>query len=625
MNISRLFLIGILVSTPGTATSETVGEKLIVNSVGDNGIHTMVYKQIINDIEVFDTLSKRHIMPDGSLIDNRRFVDILGNFQEHSLDIDDDRVLRTIGIETTTNLMTFPVYFKSQDGLLPAIQVEVHNDGHMYTYVLEDQTYNVLFERCNTFYCSCHPPIQEDGGDEKSMFLAYQDNSPFPGNPLIGTPNGWQQTTEIHRDLIQEPYNEASPIGWNYSRILKGNNIWCTINEPQYDSEYTVFNQEQDFLYHLTFDDYSDNYQEAVATNAFVVTNQLHDYFWEHGWTEEWGNQQQTNFERGGNQSDPTHLHIMFTGRSQYALKNNAYWSGSHIDGNISYIYMFEFSNEFIDPQDRHSALSTDILAHEFVHGLFMRLTGSYNSSMHEGWADFLAMLYTTKPENDPSGVNPMASWTTYMLLGFECHIDNYYFGIRRYPYSTNMFINPLTFGDSYQPTYDVPEWIPSSCMNFGAFNGHSVGEIWAVTMWDVWGLMKERYGYNNARRSLSKLCLDSMKLFPSNGHFIEGRDALLLADEAATGGENRVLIWDAFSRRGCGIYSSAVIEGEYSVVEDFSPPDWGDYNQDNKKDIVDWQLFITDWDAKEAMADLNLDHIVNALDFYEFQSLFYR
>jgi hypothetical protein len=47
------------------------------------------------------------------------------------------------------------------------------------------------------------------------------------------------------------------------------------------------------------------------------------------------------------------------------------------------------------------------------------------------------------------------------------------------------------------------------------------------------------------------------MKLTACNPGFVQGRDAILAADEALTGGANRCRIWQAFARRGLGVSAS--------------------------------------------------------------------
>ena len=72
------------------------------------------------------------------------------------------------------------------------------------------------------------------------------------------------------------------------------------------------------------------------------------------------------------------------------------------------------------------------------------------------------------------------------------------------------------------------------------------------------------------------QLVLDGLKLQPCSPGFIDGRDAILAADMASTGGQNQCLIWEAFANRGLGYNASqGDSESRTDQIEDFSlPPD---------------------------------------------------
>ena len=53
------------------------------------------------------------------------------------------------------------------------------------------------------------------------------------------------------------------------------------------------------------------------------------------------------------------------------------------------------------------------------------------------------------------------------------------------------------------------------------------------------------------------QLVMDGMKLQSCNPGFVDGRDAILLADLNLTGGANECLLWKAFARRGLGLSAS--------------------------------------------------------------------
>ena len=107
---------------------------------------------------------------------------------------------------------------------------------------------------------------------------------------------------------------------------------------------------------------------------------------------------------------------------------------------------------------------------------------------MGEGWSDFYALsLLNPTNADDPNGQYAAGAYATYKLIpGFT---DNYLYGIRRFPYCTDNSINPLTWGDVDQTTNDLSGGIASSPVNFnfgGALEVHNIGEVWALTLWEV-------------------------------------------------------------------------------------------------------------------------------------------
>ena len=86
------------------------------------------------------------------------------------------------------------------------------------------------------------------------------------------------------------------------------------------------------------------------------------------------------------------------------------------------------------------------------------------------------------------------------------------------------------------------------------------MGYVWATMLWDLtWALIDE-YGYdadvyngNGGNNLAIQLVTDGLKMQPCSPGFVQGRDAILAADQALTGGENERLIWQVFARRGLG------------------------------------------------------------------------
>ena len=88
---------------------------------------------------------------------------------------------------------------------------------------------------------------------------------------------------------------------------------------------------------------------------------------------------------------------------------------------------------------------------------------------------------------------------------------------------------------------------------DFGKIDGgpevHADGEIWAETLWDL-------RDARSARRTRERLITQGMRLSPPEPSFLDMRNAILHADQAA-GGAYRDAIWTVFARRGMGFYAS--------------------------------------------------------------------
>jgi extracellular elastinolytic metalloproteinase len=198
------------------------------------------------------------------------------------------------------------------------------------------------------------------------------------------------------------------------------------------------------------------------------------------------------------------------------------------------------------------------IITHEYTHGISNRLTGGPNNSaclnnaeqMGEGWSDFLALAMTVKAGD--RGATPRGMGT------YVYREPTTGSGIRRYPYSTDMTINPLT----YDRIISNPEV-------------HDLGEVWTATLWDLYWAMSDLYGFDPNPKNINsgngravRLVMDGMKIQPCSPGFIDGRDAILAADRANFAGANQCLIWEVFARRGFG---NDAVQGLSSNTQDNS------------------------------------------------------
>ena len=221
---------------------------------------------------------------------------------------------------------------------------------------------------------------------------------------------------------------------------------------------------------------------------------------------------------------------------------------------------------------DRDSDLDAGVIAHEYGHGLSIRLTGGPSTSSclfgaqqaGEGWSDFLGMWLTAKPDDvidAPRGIG------SYLI--FQENIPGA--GIRPAPYTRDMAINPLTY-----------ETVRNAGQPGGVSIPHGVGTVFNTMLWDLYSNLVEKHGFDEERIGGSggnnialQLVIDALKLQPCGPTFLDNRDATLLADEINNDGANRCEIWDAFARRGAGVNASDGGNSQsLDVVADFSVPE---------------------------------------------------
>jgi hypothetical protein len=295
-------------------------------------------------------------------------------------------------------------------------------------------------------------------------------------------------------------------------------------------------------------------FRRGAVTHAFYVSNWYHDTMYQFGFDEAAGNFQSDNFGRGGLGGDPIRLEIQ-----DGSGFNNAFFSSAP-DGQPGRMEMTLWTGP--NP-DRDGALDAEVMIHELTHGLSNRLIGNaaglmwdVGGSLGEGWSDFYALaLLNTSDADDPNGRYAFGAYATYKLSGLT---DNYLYGIRRFPYSTDMAANPLTWADVDDVTASVGGGIAPSPLNQslnGAFEVHNAGALWAQSLWEVRSLIiAEASGHVAAGNAIMLgIVTDAMKLTPLNPSFIEARDALFAADCAANACANEASIWQGFAKRGLG------------------------------------------------------------------------
>jgi extracellular elastinolytic metalloproteinase len=275
---------------------------------------------------------------------------------------------------------------------------------------------------------------------------------------------------------------------------------------------------------------------EQKILNIFYYNCFMHDFFYLLGFREAEGNFQIDNRGRGGVGSDSVNARS-FSG-PVFGTAN----MGTPPDG-----FSPTMNMGLVESTNRHTALDSTVVFHEFTHGVTNRLVGGrvdtraleevQSAGMGEGWGDYIACTI-----NDTDVVG---SW-----------VVNKPNGIRKFRYDENF---PDDFGK----------------LGTGRFNEvHNIGEIWCAALM----AMNRRIGKNIALQ----LVIDALKLSPSNPSFLDMRDSILLAFENMLSAGKikpdeadsiRRGIWEAFAKFGMGPHARSNGATLFGIIADKSMP----------------------------------------------------
>ena len=238
--------------------------------------------------------------------------------------------------------------------------------------------------------------------------------------------------------------NAESPNGWVSSNTTIGNNVDAYLdrdNNNTADANRRPVSASQDFLQaaNLTQAPTTSANQLVAVTNLFYLNNVLHDKLYRHGFDEAAGNFQTNNFGKGGAGNDPVNAEAQDGGGT-----NNANFA-TPADGSRPRMQMYLWNSA---TPNRDGDLDSDIVYHEYGHGLTWRMIGGMSGplagAIGEGMSDMLAIYINSDDRRRRVLAEQLVA------------------GIRRLPY-TNY---PNTYGD-----------VTGSSV-------HSDGEIYAATMW---------------------------------------------------------------------------------------------------------------------------------------------
>ncbi|MDQ0476305.1 T9SS-dependent M36 family metallopeptidase [Chryseobacterium sp. MDT2-18] len=220
----------------------------------------------------------------------------------------------------------------------------------------------------------------------------------------------------------------------------------------------------------------------------------------------------------------------------------------------------------------KDGSFDNGIVIHEYGHGISNRLTGDGFScltpagsteQMGEGWSDFFALMLTNRTGDTKDIPRGIATFVNSEPITGG--------GLRPAKYSPNFGINSFTYANTNGMGTDADPLV------------HSIGFVWATMLWDLHWKYVEKYGYSsdvmanktNGSTRVLQLVVDGLKLQPCSPTFIDGRNAILKAELATTGGADKCMIWETFAKRGLGVNASA--GSKLSImdqVEDYDVPE---------------------------------------------------
>ena len=390
---------------------------------------------------------------------------------------------------------------------------------------------------------STHHRLENILNQHKATIAAekVQVNNSYNVYPIpVESPNHGNRSIEVSPWLANPA---ASPNGWhqigstNYT-TTRGNNVDAyddsdnTNDAANGDADRVDGGANLEFNAPLDLTTNPANNKPAAITNVFYWSNIVHDVWYNYGFDEASGNFQEENFTSDGVAGDYVYAEIQ-----DGSGTCNANMSTPN-DGSNPRMQMFICGN-------RDGDFDNGVIVHEYGHGISIRLAGGPSSSsclnnqeqMGEGWSDWFGMVMTIQPGDDATKSRPLGTW----LFGQSATGG----GIRPYPYNTDMGVNPMTYGSLPESNISVP---------------HGVGSVWATMLWDLTWAMIDKHGWDadlyngtGGNNKMMALVLEGLKLQPCSPGFVDGRDGILLADSILNGGENSLLIWETFAKRGLG------------------------------------------------------------------------
>ncbi|KAH6602141.1 hypothetical protein BASA61_001387 [Batrachochytrium salamandrivorans] len=355
-----------------------------------------------------------------------------------------------------------------------------------------------------------------------------------------------RDATEGFSMVANPEFKGSSPNGWTAGKATGGNNVVTS------DTRGKTTSSTSDGVFDTKFngDDEpsTDDNIAASAVNLFYVSNLMHDITYQYGFTEKAGNFQKDNFGKGGQDGDAVVVNVLNTSKV-----NNANFFAPP-DGQPGEMNMFRFT--YTTPS-RSGGFDNGIPIHEYGHGVSVRLTGGSATGeclgtdeaggMGEGWSDMMALFVLAKESDTATTSIPMGAYVAGKPEG-----------IRSHPYTTDMKVNPWTYGD-LKPSMKFMMWVKCGHL----FSGKSTGVLlpsmdFSANLHDA----KQSAGNIVAMQNI----IGGLMTQPCNPTFLSARDAIVAADASYYKGANKCEILKAFAKRGLGSKATSSRKSDFSV-----------------------------------------------------------
>jgi hypothetical protein len=183
-----------------------------------------------------------------------------------------------------------------------------------------------------------------------------------------------------------------------------------------------------------------------------------------------------------------------------------------------------------VQPLQLDASLDSDVVYHEYCHGLTWRMIGGMSGplagAIGEGMSDGCALLINNDDVmGEYAGANPL--------------------GIRRFRYAGY----PLKYG------------------NVTGAEVHNDGEIYAAIVWRMKELFDGAYGQPAGTSRLFRYVVDGMNYTPATPAYENMRDGILAAITNAGGSaDDTCRVWSAFAQYEVGVGAQGVVTGATSV-----------------------------------------------------------